>query len=407
MLSLIRRYPYLLGFCILSAAASGPGQTYFISLIIPLLRADLELSRTAVAALYSIGTVLSACMVPLLGKALDRQPLRLVSGTAVLGVVAGLVTLGASTGASTLLAAFVLLRFFGQSGQSLQATTTAARHFSKQRGKALGITSIGWPLAEMALPFIIALLIKSLGWRYSLFAFAAIYGLTILASTQSLLMLTPTEAGSQRAVKQNKATRSWTVAEVFQDWRAYLFLATTFAPPFMLTGIFFHQGTLASLKGWSSAAIPTGFFAFGLCRGLSSLAVGPIIDRLTAKALFGFQLIPSLAASLILAYGNHPLTAVAAFGLFGLTIGLGGPIRGALWAEVYGVENLGAINGFGAAWAVFSTAISPFIFGVALDGGISWEGLMLSQFALAATCLVLGRIGSRAATPAAVQPASS
>ncbi len=407
MLSLIRRYPYLLGFCVLSAAASGPGQTYFISLIIPRLRDDFELSRSAIGALYSIGTILSACMVPMLGKLLDRAPLRLVSAAATLGVAGGLILLGSANGALALLAAFTLLRFFGQSGQSLQATTTAARLFSKTRGKALGITSLGWPLAEMTLPFVLALLIGSLEWRHGVIAFAALYAAFMLTAGQTLLALSPTGAGAQPASEPNSKIKSWTAGEVFRDSRVYFILAVTFVPPFLNTGIFFHQGTLASIKGWSAAAIPAGFFAYGLFRGLAALSIGPIIDRLSARALFGFQLLPTILGTLILAYGFHPLTAIFGFGFIGMAVGLTGPIRGALFAEIYGVKHLGAINGFGAAWAVFATAVAPFTFGFALDCGVSWPALMFSLAALTAVSIALGRFGCRSATIAGGQKASS
>ena len=43
------------------------------------------------------------------------------------------------------------------------------------------------------------------------------------------------------------------------------------------------------------------------------------------------------------------------------------PFMGSLWAELYGVLNLGSIRSLLHAIGVFSTAISPFLFGLFLD----------------------------------------
>ena len=53
----------------------------------------------------------------------------------------------------------------------------------------------------------------------------------------------------------------------------------------------------------------------------------------------------------------------------GFTIGIGTPFLGALWAELYGLENLGSIRALLHASMVFASALSPVIFGVIIDIG--------------------------------------
>ena len=66
----------------------------------------------------------------------------------------------------------------------------------------------------------------------------------------------------------------------------------------------------------------------------------------------------------------------------GLTQGLNGPFTGSLWAELYGVLNLGAIRGLLHACGVFASALSPFILGVFIDYNFS-------PFSLGLFCLIL------------------
>ena len=63
-------------------------------------------------------------------------------------------------------------------------------------------------------------------------------------------------------------------------------------------------------------------------------------------------------------------------GLLGVSIGCGGPVGAALWAEVYGTEKLGAIRSMTSSFAVWSTAVSPILFGVLIDNGMSIQALM-------------------------------
>ena len=55
--------------------------------------------------------------------------------------------------------------------------------------------------------------------------------------------------------------------------------------------------------------------------------------------------------------------------LLGFTIGIGAPFIGALWAEQYGLENLGSIKALLHAAMVFASALSPVIFGLIIDIG--------------------------------------
>ena len=57
----------------------------------------------------------------------------------------------------------------------------------------------------------------------------------------------------------------------------------------------------------------------------------------------------------------------------GVTAGASSPVVGSLWAELYGVTHLGAIRALVTSLMVFATAASPFVFGVLLDLGVSFD----------------------------------
>ena len=63
----------------------------------------------------------------------------------------------------------------------------------------------------------------------------------------------------------------------------------------------------------------------------------------------------------------------------------------ALWAEIYGVGNLGAITSLYTALSVFASALGPLVMGAMMDGGVSIENICLyfAAYCLAASCLLM------------------
>ena len=56
--------------------------------------------------------------------------------------------------------------------------------------------------------------------------------------------------------------------------------------------------------------------------------------------------------------------------LLGINLGIGTPIIGSLWAELYGLESLGTVKALLHACMVFFSALSPVVFGYMIDFGL-------------------------------------
>ena len=63
--------------------------------------------------------------------------------------------------------------------------------------------------------------------------------------------------------------------------------------------------------------------------------------------------------------------------LVGISIGIGTPFIGSLWAELYGLESLGTVKALLHACMVFASALSPVIFGFMIDFGLGIFSLCL------------------------------
>ena len=74
------------------------------------------------------------------------------------------------------------------------------------------------------------------------------------------------------------APRDWTRSDVLRDPVFYGLLPCTLGPPFITTGIFFHQVHLMDEKTWDIATMPAVFPFFAASAVLSALGLNPAID---------------------------------------------------------------------------------------------------------------------------------
>lgn len=354
------------------------GQTFLISLFVPYFLQDFSLTNAGFGSLYSIATLSSAAILPYLGKWIDHLPLKQYSLYVAVGLLAASLTLALSWHIALLFVALLLLRLSGQGLSGHTAQTAMARYFIKQRGKALSISSLGYPIGEGIFPLIIAGLLSILSWRMTWAAFAFVIAILFIPFIQLVL----NETHSQRL---DEVTNSDTDAEnsrkfyqrILSDNQFWLLVPAVLLPAFWATALFLYQISIAEQLGWTSGLLATAFVAFAGTRIASSLGVGPLIDRWSAQTIFPFYLIP-FGLGLIVAW-FHPgsWSAFLYMSLLGVTMGMGSNIKSALWAELYGEEVIGTVRSLFSALMVFSTALSPFLVGWLLDHDITITAILM------------------------------
>jgi len=370
------------------------GQSFFISWFGQSFQESLNLSATEYGSAYSTATLVSGLLLMWIGAAIDKVSLRwfvVFSGT---GLFAATISLWQTTTLTGLVVCLFMLRFFGQGLLPHTAITTMAREFTIHRGKAVSIASTGVPLGEILLPTFALLLIASFGWQKTWL----IVGLTIpcLYLPVALLLL---RQGSENKYREETISSGQKITHapkhqgsrrtLLQDFRFWLALPAILAAPFIITGIFIHQGFILPEMGWTPQLFASGFILYGIAHWISSMYVGALVDRFSGVQLFKFYPVPMLLGILLCSYGSGQWLAYLLMMLLGLSIGSANPIINSLWAEVYGTKNLGSIRALITSLAVLSTAASPILFGVLIDGGISGQRLFLFLSLYLASAIIL------------------
>jgi len=391
------RHRRFLAFGFLLTFTSSAGQTYFIGLFGPELREVFALSHTGWGSLYLIGTLASALILPWTGQWIDRLDLRLYVGLALAGLAIACLMISLSQSVVMLTVAIFLLRQTGQGITSHAAATSMARYHGPDRGKALALASTGMAFAEALLPLLAVLGIAWLGWRLT-YSLAGAFILLLLLPMALWLLRGHKERHQRHLASIGKSTISGgsgydghTRRQMLSEIGFYLLLPAFTAPSVIVTAQFFHHLTLAESKGWSATWMTGNYWVFALFAVISSLAAGPLIDRLTARRVIPLFLLPLTMALILVAPVQGDLWLLPYLALLGCSSGIAFTGFNAVWPELFGIRHLGAIRSLTGAIGVFASALGPVITGILLDAGLTMSsiGLGYAGYCIIATLLLL------------------
>lgn len=382
------------------------GQTWFISLFAGEIRAEYGLTDGQWGGLYTLATLSSALLLLSRGSLADTVPLsRLAPVVAGLFAVAALaMALGRSVWVLGI--AVFLLRFCGQGMFGHIAATAMGRWFVANRGRAVAVKGLGYPLGEVLLPLPAVLLIGWIGWREAWGITALLIALVVLPLLVFLLARdrAPTGQGAETG-SAGLGNRHWTRTEVLGHWLFPALVPLMLTPGFIGTVVFFHQAHVAEIKGWSLAQMAAGYPAFAGVTVVTAFAAGWACDRFGPDKLLPIVLVPMGLAMFLIGPATSPWFWVLALATMALTQGMIGTLWGAFLPFVYGTNHLGAVRSMNVAILVLSTAIGPGITGYLIDLGIDFpdQALALGLWCLGLSALLLlirRRLGRELALPA-------
>ncbi|MEX0956229.1 MAG: MFS transporter [Rhizobiaceae bacterium] len=381
---------------------SSYGQTFFIALSSGNIRSEYGLSHGEFGVMYMLGTLASALTMPRIGQIVDRRSVRTVTLIIVPTLAVACLVMAFARHLILLFLAIYLLRLFGQGMMSQNAFAAVGRWFAAQRGRATAVTAIGVNAGEAVFPFLFVVAAGILGWRGAWIACAITLLVLALPVISSLVAVERTPRSSDPAMPE-VAVRDWTRAEVLHDPIFYLLLAGIFTPGFIGTTIFFHQVYLVELRGWSLELFAAFFTFMAVMVVIFSLISGYLIDRFSAVAMLPTFLIPLGFACLALASIDAQWGALVFMGLLGVSYGFQNTLFGALFPEIYGLKNLGAIRAMIVAVMVFATAAGPGLTGYLIDIGVSYPFQIFVMGAYCFCASVLLFFVSRALAARALQ----
>lgn len=383
-----------LAFGLACAFLSSPGQTFFISLFIGAIAADVGLSAAELGSLYMAGTVGAAGLLPFTGHWIDRLDLRLYAVLVMVGLAAACWVMAMVGGPATLFAALLLLRLTGQGLTTHVAVTSIARYFHRQRGRALSLVSMGFPLSQGVLPTIAVMAGATADWRRAYAVVGA--GLLLFAAPALVWLIRASPAFTQPVQIGGIPSRALDGLKIVVRTRFFwLALPLLIYMPFASTALIFHIQAIAGTKGWSHELVALGFAAFAVAHASALLLLGGLIDRFGASALLPWMNVPMFLGLAALGLSDAQPILPLFLALMGMSSGLSQTAGTAVWAEIYGVERLGTIRSFATMLMVAGTALGPVVIGLMLDSRTSVAVICGALIGFGIASAILARMGVR------------
>jgi MFS family permease len=237
----------------------------------------------------------------------------------------------------------------------------------------VSIALLGHPLGEAIIPLLVLTLVAAIGWQLT---WVLVAGLLALAVAPALALLLARgrvpEGDPAGGSTPGIGGRHWTRADVLSGWQFWAILPVIISPGFIGTVVFFQQAHIAEVRGWSLAAMATGYPVYAAMTVLSALAAGWAADRFGVLRLLPFALVPmGLGIGLI---GVSPAISgwIVALALIGPTQGIASTVWGVVVPSLYGTRHLGSVRALVVTMGVISSALGPGVTGLLIDAGIDF-----------------------------------
>ena len=391
---------------------TSPGQTYVVSIFIEDFIADLEISRSLVSALYTLGTLVGGFVLPIVGYQIDRRGCRLmvVLITALFGL--SCVYMGYVQNAFMLGLGFITLRMLGQGSLGMVCTNVINQWWVRRRGMVMGISGMAGSLISLGgFPNLINWLLPIYGWRTTYILLGII--LTFVMAPLACMFfrnhpedygLQP-DGGESGTFKFRKRKRpavelaevNWTLGEAMHTSVFWILMASLSAISMLSTGLFFHMVSIFTDNGLTSNLAAAVFVPIAVTTAIVNWGSGILVDRVPVRILLAIGLFFQ-ALSLLMARSLSGTTLALVFGVvLGVSSGLIRILGSVVWAMYFGRHHLGSITGFTSMITITGSALGPMPLGIGRD--------ILGSYNLALTLsagipLLLGILGFFIADPA-------
>lgn len=360
----------------MAAAVTIGSSNYAFSLFIEPLEKDFGWERTKISGSLSFMAV-GSLMGPLLGRLMDKHGARLIiTGSMFLfGLSFILRPLMTELWHWYTLSFLQFVSFSGAAG--LPAGRLIPIWFPKNRGRVMGITTIGNNFGGLIMPIIVGFVLATGNWQAGMvvIAFASfivlILGLAFVhESPHATIKKDSTDNILSR--KEEKSVKvqlhGITVAAAVKMPSFYAMTAAMMLGSFTYTTALPHMGAHLSTEGVVNVEMVK--FAISLLATfgmIGKFTFGYLSEIITARRSMMLSLGGQAIALIALVHFPHPTFAWLLVAFFGLHMGAFGTLVALIVQENFGLKYFGSISGLAQIATVIPYALGPLLAGRVFD----------------------------------------
>ena len=425
---------------------SAPGQSYSVAAFKDPMQTGLNVSETQYSFAYACATVVSACLLPFVGKLVDRFGARIMLSAIAAGLTAACWMMSQVESLNDLYFGFIFVRSLGQGALSLVSVWIVGEWFERRRGIATAMAGLGGGLSVMIIPLFNNWLIENYAWQSAwqglscgVWAMLMIPAVLILRDRPEDLGLHPdgltpdsedddvdlaaTDASTSPDTAAGPATTtnlteienesgvnspapvqidvsanresaassgpqitsyedSWTVHEVLRNATFWKLICVPATSGLVGTGLVIHQVKLLERHGLDRTE---SLLMMTLQAGFATLMqfpMGWLTDRVPSRYILVAAMMFLATATLLII--DMPVTWLA--GVYALMLGLHGSVMRStatvVWINYYGRAHQGAVRGVAWSAMILASAIGPLPLAISNDYYGSYEPALMMFLAL-------------------------
>jgi MFS family permease len=405
------------------AFTSGAGFWAFTVFVTPMAD-DLGWSRPEIYGAMTVRALANAGLAPFIGPLQDSRlgPRFFAIGTALTMAASMVLMKWVDSLVAFYLVSGVLgsLANFGSSEMML--SVVLPRWFVRQRGRALGIGSMGTALGPLLFPFLVTGLLAVFDWRDAWVALGLVT-LAVLGPVSLLVRSRPEDMGltpdgdreldgvtARQPVANAPSEHDFTRAEAVRSRAFWLIVFAAGLTTLGTNGFHANWLPLFQDEGFSAAEGSLAATAYGICSLSTRVFWGWGAERVSLRQLMALQ--SALTALTVFAFLliDSRLALVLAAALNGLALGGVFIMRPMIVATYFGRAHLGAINGLMRPFMTATSAFSPLLVAWIFDAGGSYDPaiwLIGGCWLLAGATVLLARQPLRSKPPSPATAAAS
>lgn len=347
--------------------------------------AEFGWSRTQIATVQTISRIVEAATAPLIGPLVDRFGGRTL--LPVGAIIAGLALIGVTMIDGTLIEVelidslwqFYFVRgFVAAIGFTLMGNLVTSvvinNWFIRQRGRALGISTMGASISNVIMIPVAVYVIEELGWREMFWIFAIVTWVVVLIPSTVLIRRRPEDMGLRPdgdegdvPVEQqtdsdgntipaaNNPTRQtqtmpepvWTRVEALRS-PAFWLIAGCFAiSSLAFQGINISLAPYVQDLGYEEALVAAALTTRAVVMAVTLPAVGLVAERVSIGPVRALPFILQTIGCILFLFADKVYFLFPALIVYGMGITSLGVTQEVLWANSFGRLSLGTVRSMG------------------------------------------------------------
>ena len=354
----------VLGYTLVIQAVSVGILVYCFALFVVPWLEEFSASRRDVLLAISLLQLSTGIWSPLVGRAMDRMPMRFLVLSGVAMLIAGLLLASAATALWQILAIYATCFALAMALMgTLAAQTLVTKWFDDKRGFAIGISATGTNLGGIVFPWVAAGLLLDIGWRDT-FVWLAATAL-VLAGPASWWVLRREPERSVPGVDNPRSSQGWTTRGILGTRVFWIPLISIVPLNIAFSAVQFNIGAFAGDLGFGGAAASL-IMTCSVMMVVGKFFFGALGDRFDHRVLYWISAAFMISGLLQLRGQPDYSVTLAAIVCIGLSGGAILPMFALIFGSRFGVASFGRVMGL-AMLGVTTGAVGPIIAGWMYD----------------------------------------